>query len=142
LDSLRGNGSIAPNLPLISLIRHLQAAQGVVDATRQLDNKQVFIKRVAADSAELSIAEYLKVTRDPANHCVPILDILKPSTLSDSQRRDLHTISSGFNSQEFEDEAYIVMPLLRTVDNPPFETVYDVVDLVSQLLEVGKICIE
>jgi hypothetical protein len=113
-----------------------------VDATRKSDDKQVLIKRVAADSAETSIAEYLKVTCNPANHCVPILDILKPSALSDSQRQTLHTISSGFNSQEFEDEAYIVMPLLRAVDDPPFETVNDVVDLVSQLLEVGEVCIE
>jgi hypothetical protein len=142
LDTLQGNGLIAPNLHPTSLINRLQAAQGVVDATRNLDDKQVFIKRVAADSSELSIAEYLKVTRDPANHCVPILDIHRPSTLSDSQRQKLHDISSEFNSQEFEDEAYIVMPLLRAVNNPPFETVNDVVDLVSQLLEVGKVYIE
>jgi hypothetical protein len=142
LDNLRGNDPITLNLHLLSFIHRFQAAQGVVDATRESDNKQVFIKRVTADSAELSIAEYLKATRDPANHCVPILDILKPSTLSNSQKQELLIISSKFNSQEFEDEAYIVMPLLRAVDDPPFETVNDVVDLVSQLLEVGKVCIE
>lgn len=53
---------------------------------------------------------------DPRNHCVPAFDVI----------------------QDYEDPTmyYIVMPFLRHVDDPPFETVADVVDFVDQILQV------
>ena len=56
------------------------------------------------------------VVSDPRNHSVPILDI--------------------FQDEEDETLAYMVMPLLRPIDDPPFETVDDVVNLVDQISEV------
>lgn len=54
---------------------------------------------------------------DPRNHCVPILDVFQ-----DAQNPAI---------------SYIVMPYLRPIEDPPFETVSDVLDFVSQMLEVG-----
>jgi hypothetical protein len=120
---------------MYSIIHHLlQARLGVLDATRNADNKQVYIKSVAIDSPELAIAEYLRSVHDPTNHCVPILAVHKPAGLTETER---HKLPPNFDVQEYIDEAYIVMPLLRAIDDPPFETVSDIVDLVNQLLEVG-----
>ena len=79
----------------------------------------MYIKRVPTDSAELQIALRLSsesLRRDPNNHCVPIID-------------------------HFEDEAdrtmtFMVMPFLLPIDEPPFETVEDVVDFADQMLTV------
>lgn len=79
----------------------------------------VYIKRVPTDSAELQIALMLSsetLRQHPNNHCVPIID-------------------------HFEDEAdsrmsFMVMPFLLSIDEPPFETVEDVVDFVEQMLTV------
>ena len=54
--------------------------------------------------------------RNGRNHCVPALDVFVDP-------RDYRF-------------AYIVMPLLRRFDDPPFELVKDVVDFVSQILTV------
>lgn len=54
---------------------------------------------------------------DPENHCVPILDT--------------------FQDDSDPSFAYIVMPFLRLMDDPPFEYVNDVVDLTDQLLQVS-----
>lgn len=53
---------------------------------------------------------------DPRNHCVPILDI--------------------FQDDEDESISYMVMPFLRLIDSPPFDTPQDVVEFVDQILEV------
>ena len=58
----------------------------------------------------------LAAVDDTANHSVPILDTFKDIT-DDSI-------------------SYIVMPFLRSSENPPFETVGEVADFVDQLLEV------
>ena len=54
---------------------------------------------------------------DPRNHCVPILDVIVDT----------------------EDPAlsFIVMPFLRHVDDPPFDTVGSVLECMEQLLEVS-----
>lgn len=84
-----------------------------------LDGQLVYIKRVSTGSEEISLATMLSspaLTKDPRNHCVPILDV--------------------FMDSADPEISYMVMPLLREVDLPPFEAVGDVVDFVSQLLEV------
>lgn len=79
----------------------------------------MYIKRVDSDSEELQIASMFSsapLADDSRNHSIPLWDV-------------------------FEDEheagiSYMVMPLLRYVDDPPFESVEDVVDFVDQVLEV------
>ena len=89
----------------------------LVDATRISDGKLVYIKEVKTGDLESRIASMLAAVDDPANHSVPILDAFIDPT---------------------DDSTYImmVMPFLRASDNPPFETVGEVVDFVDQLLEV------
>ncbi|KAJ2968427.1 hypothetical protein NUW54_g13221 [Trametes sanguinea] len=91
----------------------------LMDARRLSDNKLVQFKRVRRTSPELEIATYLssaELRNDPRNHSVPIWDVL------DDPQDD--TIS------------YLVMPLLRYLDSPPFETVENVLDCCEQLIEV------
>ncbi|KIP02951.1 hypothetical protein PHLGIDRAFT_37667 [Phlebiopsis gigantea 11061_1 CR5-6] len=89
----------------------------LVDATRISDGRLVYIKRVGSQKDELKIALSLGLDEqreDGRNHCVPILDHFPDAD-------DAFT--------------YIVMPFLRPVDEPPFETVENVVEFVDQLLE-------
>ncbi|KAI8984969.1 kinase-like domain-containing protein [Trametes punicea] len=90
----------------------------LMDARRISDNALVLMKRVRSDSDELAIATYLSsdpLRDDPRNHCVPILDVLR--------------------DPEDEEISFLVMPFLRQVDNPPFETVGTLLDCCEQLLE-------
>ena len=92
----------------------------VIDATRISDGKLVTIKCLPTDGLEIRIGLMLgtpPLSEDPANHSVPILDTFEDAT----------------NPQV----SYIVMPLLRDFDNPPFESGEDVLELGEQLLEVG-----
>ena len=57
-----------------------------------------------------------QLREDPRNHAVPILDT--------------------FDDDDDDSVAYIVMPLLREIYEPPFMLVRDVVDFVDQVLEV------
>ncbi|EJC99788.1 uncharacterized protein FOMMEDRAFT_112858 [Fomitiporia mediterranea MF3/22] len=87
----------------------------VIDATCVKDAKTVSIKRIARNSPELSIALYLsdvEGSETSMNHCVPILD--------------------HFSDSQF---AFLVMPVLRWFDDPPFFSVDEVVDFVRQTLE-------
>lgn len=90
-----------------------------MDATRISDGKQVCMKRVKTGDNESKIALMLSsevLRADPTNHCVPILD-----TFQD----DVDPAIS-----------YIVMPILRYMDDPPFQFVNDIVVFVDQLIEV------
>ncbi|KAI0733407.1 kinase-like domain-containing protein [Fomitopsis betulina] len=90
----------------------------IVYATRTSDGGQVCIKRVVTGSSESRIARMLSappLRDDPAIHAVPILDV--------------------FQDEENGYITYLVMPLLRHIDDPPIEAVGDVVDFVDQLLE-------
>ncbi|KAI0724147.1 hypothetical protein C8Q72DRAFT_961689 [Fomitopsis betulina] len=92
----------------------------VIDATRMSDGKLVMIKCVPTDGLELRIALFLgtpPLSEDPTNHCVPILDTFEDETNPRS--------------------SYIVMPLFRNFDDPPFENVEDVLEFGEQLLEVS-----
>jgi hypothetical protein len=53
---------------------------------------------------------------DPRNHCVPVLDLIQ--------------------DDEDSDVSYMIMPLLRPMDDPPFEFVEEMVDYTDQILEV------
>ena len=54
---------------------------------------------------------------NPKNHCVSVLD--------------------HFEDTDDPSMSYMVMPFLRPIDHPAFETVRDVVDFVDQMLEVS-----
>ena len=71
------------------------------------------------EGAELSIATQFSqgdALADAANHCVPILDVFV-----DDLEPDL---------------SYIVMPFLRDINDPPFESPDDIIHFADQILEV------
>ena len=91
----------------------------LVDAIHVATGKAVYIKEVATDSEELHIAQLLTQegwVSDPRNHCVPVAKV--------------------FQDHENPNLSYIVMPLLRPVDTPPFETVREIIKFTDQILEV------
>ncbi|PSR73557.1 hypothetical protein PHLCEN_2v10476 [Hermanssonia centrifuga] len=96
----------------------LPPRQHLIDATRISDGQLVYMKRVRSGDAESTIARMLssgRLSEDPRNHCVPILDYILD--------KDDPSI------------AYMVMPYLRLTDSPPFETVNDIIDFGSQIFE-------
>lgn len=91
----------------------------IIDATRN-DGLSVAIKRIESGPNEVEIAKFLSspALRDhPFNHCVPVLD--------------------AFTDPIQPDRTYIVMPNLRPFDLPKFRYIGEVVDFVSQTLQVG-----
>ena len=100
--------------PLYQLLRpHL------MDATRISDGKLVILKRINADSAELKIAMHFSsrtMREDPRNHCVPVLDVVP--------------------DKDDPNKCFVVMPFLRYVDYPPFESIQSMLNCGEQLLEV------
>lgn len=104
---------------LRSSLSCIQPRTHLVDATRMSDGKLVYIKRVKKGDNESGIATYLyqeSLRQDPRNHSVPILDLFEDT--------DDPTVS------------YMVMPFLSLMDDPPFETVAEVVNFCDQILEV------
>ena len=84
------------------------------------DGKLVFIKKVERNDEESRIAQMLStpdLREDPRNHCVSIIEII--------------------DDPDDDSVSYVVMPLLRNADNPPFQYVKEIVDFVDQVLEVG-----
>ena len=93
----------------------------VIDARRISDGKAVFIKKIASGCPEEALARHLSspnLRTDPRNHSVPILDLIP--------------------APNGEPMTYLVMPLLRYIDKPPFETVEEVLECGEQLLEVRR----
>ena len=94
----------------------------MLDAKDLMTGRVICIKRLGKKTNELEIGRYLvpdsssESSQDPNNHCVPILDAFKDP---------VHC-----------DVSYIVMPLLRPFDDPEFGTIGEVIDFVTQLLEV------
>ncbi len=81
------------------------------------------IKRIPRPriSSELQIGKFfttLDSPQDPRNHCIPILDSFEI---------------------DGDEGLYIVMPLLRDFDDPPFYSVKEVIEFVHQTLEV-RVC--
>ncbi|EMD34377.1 hypothetical protein CERSUDRAFT_117250 [Gelatoporia subvermispora B] len=90
----------------------------LIDARRICDNALVYIKRMKTGCEEMRALSYLssdEFSRDPRNHCVRVLEILK-----DPDDPNL---------------SYVVMPFLRPMDSPPFAIVSEVIDFVDQILE-------
>ncbi|KAJ3015694.1 hypothetical protein NUW54_g170 [Trametes sanguinea] len=90
----------------------------LMDARRISDNKLVLIKRIRRSSREIDIATYLssaEMRKDPRNHSVPVLDVL--------------------NDPIDDTVAFLIMPFLRYIDDPPFESLENVLDCCEQLLE-------
>ena len=56
---------------------------------------------------------------DPRNHCVPVIDVI--------------------DDPDYDAISYMVMPMLRLADNPPFQYVKEIIDFVDQILEVRTI---
>lgn len=89
------------------------------DAKRLSDGTIVVIKCVDPDAEESVTARMLsapELLKDPQNPCVPIVDY--------------------FRDDMDQAVAYLVMPLLRGFQDPPFSYVDEVVDFVRQTLEV------
>ncbi|OSD01823.1 hypothetical protein PYCCODRAFT_1368635 [Trametes coccinea BRFM310] len=93
-------------------------ATSSIDAVRVSDNKVVYLKKVRNTSLELELSRYFSsqdLRDDPRNHCVPLLDVIPHPT--------------------DPEVSFMVMPWLRLVDRPPFETVDNALDFGEQLLE-------
>jgi len=79
----------------------------------------VIIKEVERNDEEIRIARMLNsepLKDDPRNHSVPLLQVI--------------------DDPDDDTKSYLVMPLLRPADHPPFDHVKEIVDFVDQLLEV------
>lgn len=79
------------------------------------------IKKVGRNDEESRIAQMLstkELRADPRNHCVPIIEVI--------------------DDPEDNLVSYVVMPLLRNADSPPFQYVKEITDFVDQILEVGS----
>ena len=90
-----------------------------MDATRLSDGKLVYLKEVKSASSELKILSHLssdELRKDPRNHTIPLLETLP------------HPTNPAL--------VFMVMPFLRFIDQPPFETVEDAYECGEQILEV------
>lgn len=93
----------------------------LLDAQSTQGDQRVCIKRITKKSNEIGIGRYLssQALQDVKNHCVPIL-----ASFVDPVTPDTH---------------YIVMPLLRPFDDPDFGALGEVVDFITQTLEVRNL---
>lgn len=85
------------------------------------DGAIVMLKRtrLSVHPFETDIGQYFSdpsISSDPKNHCVPFLDVLQ--------------------APDDDDLRIIVMPHLRSVDDPEFDTVGEVVEFFRQVFEV------
>lgn len=103
----------------------------MLDATRIQDGQQVLIKMVVPGQDnregedELAILRYFSsppLKDDPSNHVVPCLDSFP-----------IPGVGSGH---------FIVMPLLRRYEEPPFHNLAEVHDFLQQLFEVNWFAVD
>ncbi|KAI4520858.1 hypothetical protein K525DRAFT_285554 [Schizophyllum commune Loenen D] len=91
----------------------------VLDAIKLPHGEPVMLKRVNKQhSNEVDITTMLSspsLAKDSRNHCVPVYDVLE--------------------IPDDDDLRILVLPLLRKYDDPPFDTVGEVVDCLRQVLE-------
>ncbi|KAG2153434.1 uncharacterized protein EDB93DRAFT_1320303 [Suillus bovinus] len=92
----------------------------LLDARRIRDGARVLLKciEVSRHPHEIEIGRYFcssPLSEDPANHCVPIYDVLEVPGA--------------------EHLMIMVMPLLRNATDPYFDTVGEVIDCIHQLFE-------
>jgi len=91
----------------------------MIDAIRVSDGKRVVLKRVRRHTNEAGLAQSLHTegrSEDADNHCVPVLEY--------------------FDDLEDRTLGYLVMPLLRCFDDPPFCYINEVMDFMDQTLIV------
>ncbi|KAG0696944.1 hypothetical protein DFH29DRAFT_836369 [Suillus ampliporus] len=98
---------------------HMAAAQ-VVSATRISDGVHVVLKRIqrSLHPHEIEVGRFLAsepLGGQHENHCVEMFDVLQVP--------------------DEADEAILVLPLLRPFDDPPFETIGEIIDFVLQVFE-------
>lgn len=90
----------------------------LLDAESITSKQRVCIKWITKKSDEIEIGRFLssEALRKGNNHCVPII--------------------ASFEDPIAPDTSYIVMPILRAFDDPEFGALGEVVDFVSQVIEV------
>ncbi len=117
------DGRGPPSLPDASVLTDtpLQTSK-VLDAVRAKDGQMVVIKHDSKSihPYESDIAMFLSsppLSNDPRNHCCPILEV--------------------FDDPYDPDRRLMVMPLLRTYNDPKFATVGEAVEFIRQAFEVG-----
>ncbi|RDB25455.1 hypothetical protein Hypma_007493 [Hypsizygus marmoreus] len=93
-------------------------ANNIMDATRR-DGSHVALKHinVSLHPDEAAIGQLFcsePLASDPANHCIPILDVLRVPD---------------------DDTVILIMPLLYDNEIPPFETIGEVVEFFRQIFE-------
>ena len=90
-----------------------------MDARRIADDVPVYIKRVKTGDNESQITSMLSsepLRQDPRNHSVPVFEI--------------------FPDDEDPGISYMIMPLLRLIDEPKFDLVEELIEFADQILEV------
>jgi len=94
-------------------------SRATMDATRRRDGKHVMLKKIYSNEGphELMVTQLFssrELSRDPRNHCVPLLDIIEIPQ----------------NGQKV-----MVMPLLRPFNDPHFQTFGEFVAFFTQICE-------
>ncbi|KAH9914996.1 hypothetical protein B0H21DRAFT_828220 [Amylocystis lapponica] len=92
----------------------------LLDAARVSDGKVVMLKRILKSEHphEVEISQLFSsepLGQDSRNHCIPLLDVLQ--------------------DPDDEDLIFLVLPLLRKYDYPPFDTIGEVVEFLRQIFE-------
>ena len=88
-----------------------------MDAIRERDGLRVCIKKISRSPHEVHMSSHLtspQLRADPRNHCVVTLDYFEST----------------------DDCYFLVMPYLCEFDKPEFKFVDEVIDFISQTLEV------
>ena len=88
-----------------------------MDASRK-DGSRVAIKRLSNGGQEVEVSQFLTSLRHPHNHCAPVLDVF-PDPLNPGN------------------QTLLVMPYLRPFNDPDFVHIGEVLDFISQMLEVS-----
>lgn len=100
-----------------------------MDVTRISDGTPIMLKTASRNwhPEEAAIAQYLgsePLVSDPQNHCIPVYEAFPVPEALQAQEAD----ENG--------EDLLVMPFLRPIFNPPFDTIGEAVDFFSQIFEV------
>ncbi|KIJ27330.1 hypothetical protein M422DRAFT_784939 [Sphaerobolus stellatus SS14] len=90
----------------------------IIDAIRIADNSKVILKLVKTTREEIPIARYLS----------------SPSLRSDNRNRAVH-ILDFIPLPKTDEKAFLVMPLHRHFNNPPFSFVSEILEALRQLLQ-------
>ncbi|KAJ3873922.1 hypothetical protein F5051DRAFT_506196, partial [Lentinula edodes] len=88
-----------------------------MDARRTSDSQVVALKRVKSSSDEARISKMFssqKHAENPANHCMPLLDVLQVPE---------------------SDEVVLVMPWMCPLNDPPFQTIGEVLQFFQEILQ-------